>query len=164
MHTGLRVGSSVACYELFSSMARKAAESQPPTLCICLRANCDLWVCFYLCLLLSLPQCSCFYSQLYLSADTLLIYGCFYCHSLSISAVFALPSLTVVVILSIPLFSLNLYRDLGEIPCGGICFIFFLSPPENFHKTQYPHNLLSPSYMIIVIIIFKVEMFKQLLH
>lgn len=48
MPTGVRVGSSVACYEFICRMAQITAESQPPTLSVCLRAKGDLWVCFCL--------------------------------------------------------------------------------------------------------------------
>lgn len=42
MPTGVRVGSSVACYEFICRMAQITAESQPPTLSVCLRAKGDL--------------------------------------------------------------------------------------------------------------------------
>lgn len=49
MPTGVGVGVSVACYEFICRMARITAESQTPTLSVCLRAKGDLGVCFCLC-------------------------------------------------------------------------------------------------------------------
>ena len=105
MPTGLGVGSTVACYEFICRMAQIAAESQPPTLSVCLRSQGDLWVCWFFCLSLSLPYCFFFCSQLYFSVGTPFIWDPFYAHSLSISAFFALPTPSPTLLLFPPVFS-----------------------------------------------------------
>lgn len=68
MPTGVRVGSSVACYEFICRMAQITAESQPPTLSVCLRAKGDLWVCFCLHL--------CYYDNTSISIHIYHVYQC----------------------------------------------------------------------------------------
>lgn len=70
MPTEVGVGVLVACYEFICRMVQITAESQLPTLSVCLRARGDLWVCFCLCLFLSLPQCSYLYPPEELSVNT----------------------------------------------------------------------------------------------
>lgn len=68
MPTGVRVGSSVACYEFICRMAQITAESQPPTLSVCLRAKGDLWVCFCLHF--------CYYDNTSISVHIYRVYQC----------------------------------------------------------------------------------------
>lgn len=82
---GLGVGCSVACSELFCSVSRIAAESQPPTWSICLRAKGGPQS---LLVSLSFPQCYCFCSQYCLCWHTSHLKVYFYCNSLSIALIY----------------------------------------------------------------------------
>lgn len=172
MPPGVGVGGSVACYEFICRMAQITAESQPPTLSVCLRARGDLLVCFCFCLLLSLPQCSCLCSQVKLSVGTLLIQGLFFpIHFLIQSLPFCSSSSSSLLLLFFFLVLLHLcsspyplilasafYRHprFSAMPFGGSVphFPYIILRLVTVHCLQ---DLSSSNYMLIIIPLFRVR-------
>lgn len=157
MPTGVRVGSSVACYEFICRMAQITAESQPPTLSVCLRAKGDLWVCFCLHF--------CYYDNTSISIHIYRVYQCLlnsryllFPFTLNFCAFSSCRSHLVLLVLFFlyypppphhPMLTSN-SRD----AFGYLCPTFPTSPTGKA-TVWSPQGLFSSNYMLMIIKLFK---------